>query len=65
MIAVIARFTGIPTLVVWAALIALAAGGVCAWGIYASRWTPSAGRRRSESTGSNRITSKAGSATPC
>lgn len=34
MIAVIARFTGIPTLVVWAALIALAAGGVWAWGIY-------------------------------
>lgn len=34
MIAAIARFTGIPTLLVWATMIALAAGGVWAWGSY-------------------------------
>lgn len=34
MITAIARFTGIPTLLVWAALIAIAAGGVWAWGSY-------------------------------
>lgn len=34
MIAAIARFTGIPTLVVWVAILALAAGGVWAWGSY-------------------------------
>lgn len=34
MIAAIARFTGVPTLTVWVAILALAAGGVWAWGSY-------------------------------
>ncbi len=34
MIAAIARFTGVPTLAVWVAILALAAGGVWAWGSY-------------------------------